>query len=188
MYRPSKRTRCIAAGFAAVAAIGTYAYWEDISFAVCDWIAPEYNAGEARLKDDQGTRYTLLNHGDGMETALYDDDRSVTFRREEDGSLAWQAGLASLIPTIAAGYYAFHGFSAPAARMDLASMTYRVSEPLAPYVPPYVAKGTGARNFYFHGSRGGSSTRSYDGKKSSRANFVGRKSGFGSAGVRSGGS
>ena len=186
MYRPSKKTLYIAAAFASAAAIGTYAYWEDISFAVCDLAFPEQNAGEARLADDQGTRYTLLNNGDGTETALYDDERSVTFRREDSGSLVWEAGTASLIPAIAAGYYAFHGFAAPSGRMDAPTMTYRVTTPLLPYVPPYRA----GRSGWSHVGTGGGarSTPNYENKKSSRANFVGRKSGFGGAGARSGGS
>lgn len=186
MYKPSKKTLYIAAAFVSVAAIGTYAYWEDISFAICDVAFPEKNAGEARLADDQGTRYTLLNNGNGTETALYDDERSVTFRRDDSGSLVWEAGAASLIPTIAAGYYAFHGFAAPRGRMDLATMTYRVGSPMMPYVPP--AQQRSGTTHIFLTNHGGSSSRSYETQKSSRASFAGRKSGFGSAGARSGGS
>ena len=86
-----------------------------------------------------------MNHGDGKETALFDDDRSVTFHREKDGSLVWDAGLASLLPSIAAGYYIFHGFNPPTARMDGRTMTYRVAAPLKPYEEPYVYTATGSK-------------------------------------------
>ena len=95
MYKPSKKTLYITSAFAAVAGlVGVYSYWNDIAYVVCDKIYPEANDGEVRLKDNQGNRYSLLNHGDGKETALFDDDRSVTFHREKDGSLVWDAGLA----------------------------------------------------------------------------------------------
>ena len=119
MYKPSKKTIYLTGAFAAVAGlVGVYSYWNDISYAVCDKVYPEANEGEVRLKDSQGNRYSLLNHGDGKETALYDDNRSVTFHRDNGGNLVWDAGLASLLPTIAAGYYIFHGFNPPTARMD----------------------------------------------------------------------
>ena len=64
-----------------------------------------------RLTDDNGMEYTLIDNGDGTETARYDDGRSVTFQRQEDGSLSYLAGAAGLIAGMAAGYYLFHGFS-----------------------------------------------------------------------------
>ena len=83
MYKPSKKTIYLTGAFAAVAGlVGVYSYWNDISYAVCDKVYPEANEGEVRLKDNQGNRYSLLNHGDGKETALYDDNRSVTFHRD----------------------------------------------------------------------------------------------------------
>ena len=128
MYKPSKKTIYLTGAFAAVAGlVGVYSYWNDISYAVCDKVYPEANEGEVRLKDSQGNRYSLLNHGDGKETALYDDNRSVTFHRDNGGNLVWDAGLASLLPTIAAGYYIFHGFNPPTARMDGRTMTYRAN-------------------------------------------------------------
>ena len=71
MYKPSKKTIYLTGAFAAVAGlVGVYSYWNDISYAVCDKVYPEANEGEVRLKDNQGNRYSLLNHGDGKETAL----------------------------------------------------------------------------------------------------------------------
>ena len=63
---------------------------------------------------------------------------------EKDGSLVWDAGLASLLPSIAAGYYIFHGFNPPTARMDGRTMTYRVAAPLKPYEEPSVYTATGS--------------------------------------------
>ena len=71
MYKPSKKTIYLTGAFAAVAGlVGVYSYWNDISYAVCDKVYPEANEGEVRLKDNQGNRYSLLNHGDGKETAF----------------------------------------------------------------------------------------------------------------------
>ena len=56
-----------------------------------------------RLTDDNGMEYTLIDNGDGTETARYDDGRSVTFQRQEDGSLSYLAGAAGLIAGMAAG-------------------------------------------------------------------------------------
>lgn len=141
---------------------------------------------EVRLKDNQGNRYSLLNHGDGKETALYDDDRSVTFHRDNSGNLVWDAGLAGLLPGIAAGYYAFHGFNAPPqARMDAKTMTYRVAAPLKPYEEPYVYTASGSN---VHSSVGRRTYKDYENRRSKKAASIGQKSGFGSAGVRSSGS
>ncbi len=99
MYEPSKNTVYIAIAFTSIAAlVGAYSYWDDVSYALCDVVKPELNNGEVRLVDDEGKSYTLINHGDGKETALYDDaEKSVTFHRDEKGNIIWDAGLASLI-------------------------------------------------------------------------------------------
>lgn len=188
MYEPSKNTVYLAIAFTSIAALaGTYTYWDDIAYSVCDVVKPEENNGEVRLVDDEGKSYTLINHGNGKETALYDDkDKSVTFHRDTNGSLIWDAGLASLLPTLAVGYYAFHGFSAPMGRMDVPSMTYRVTSPLKPYEDSPQARGSNSvrvartvneftRNRYTQGT-------------SNRAHKIGEKYGFGSVGVRSSGS
>ena len=183
MYKPSKKTIYLTGAFAAVASlVGVYSYWNDISYAVCDKVYPEANEGEVRLKDSQGNRYSLLNHGDGKETALYDDNRSVTFHRDNGGNLVWDAGLASLLPTIAAGYYMFLGFNLPTARMDGRTMTYRAVSPLKPYEQPNEYTSSGST---IHGYGGGRTFRSYENNRSKKASSIGQKSGFGSAGARS---
>ena len=91
------------------------------------------NAGGQRLTDDNGNEYTLVDNGDGTETAAYDDGKSVTFQRQEDGSLDYLAGTAGLIAGLAAGYYMFHGFSntnANKGTWDAYRNRYTVSEPL----------------------------------------------------------
>ena len=97
----------------------------------------------------------------------------------------WDAGLAGLLPSIAAGYYIFHGFNPPTARMDGRTMTYRVAAPLKPYEEPnvYTASGSNVRT-----SLGRRTYQDYEKRRSQKASSIGQKSGFGSAGSRSGGS
>ncbi|WP_456156346.1 hypothetical protein [Veillonella sp.] len=187
MYEPSKNTVYIAIAFTSIAAlVGTCAYWDDITYAICDVVTPDKNNGEVRLVDDEGKSYTLINHGDGKETALYDDnDKSVTFHRDDKGNIIWDAGLASLIPTLAVGYYAFHGFSAPTARMDAPSMTYRVTSPLKPFDEN---TRTGSSNSVRVARTVNEFTRNrYNTEKSNRAHRIGEKYGFGSVGARTSG-
>lgn len=98
-----------------------------------------------RLTDDNGVEYTLIDNGDGTETARYDDGRSVTFRRQEDGSLDYLYGAAGLIAGMAAGYYLFHGFSSPAGTWNSATNRYTVSEPLRRRDTPTASTGTSSR-------------------------------------------
>ena len=113
---------------------------------------------------------------------MYDDNRSVTFHRDTSGNLVWDAGLAGLLPSIAAGYYIFHGFNPPTARMDGRTMTYRVAAPLKPYEEPnvYTASGSNVRT-----SLGRRTYQDYEKRRSQKASSIGQKSGFGSAGSRS---
>lgn len=190
MERPGKKAAILAAVFASVAALGAgYYYRHDIAFALCDLVHPAWNAGEQRLTDAYGRRYTLMNVGDGTETALYDDDTAVNFKRDEAGNLIWQYGTASLLARIAANYFAFHGMSYPGGSMDVAAMTYRPNgTPEALPQPPETKHGAGV---YRGGGAGhgywGRSGANYDGKKSENAKQLTRKSGFGRAGVRSSG-
>ncbi|WP_251425138.1 hypothetical protein [Veillonella agrestimuris] len=188
MYKPSKKTIYIASAFLAVA--GIYTYWEDVSFNYNELINPEENRGEARLIDSNGIRYTLLNHGNGKESALYDDDKSVTFHRDSEGNLVWDAGLASLIPNIAAGYYMFHGYSVPNARMDGNAMTYRLMSPLKSYeAQKQSSNGSNLRAVYLGSLLGRQfATDGYNREISQRAYKIGEQKGFGSSGARSGGS
>ena len=184
MENMGRKAAILAAAFASVGALGAaYVYRHDIAFSICDIIHPEWNAGEARLTDFYDRRLTLLNNGDGTETALYDDDTAVTFRNDGAGNLVWLYGTASLLAPLAPNYFAFHGFSYTGGTMDLAHMTYRTNAPLTPLPETFKA----SSRSHAHGfSRGYTGRGNYD-KKSSQSGEVSRKSGFGQAGIRSSG-
>ena len=179
MENMGRKAAILAAAFASVGALGAaYVYRHDIAFSICDW-----NTGEARLTDSYDRRLTLLNNGDGTETALYDDDTAVTFRNDGAGNLVWLYGTASLLAPLAPNYFAFHGFSYAGGTMDLAHMTYRTNAPLTPLPETFKA----SSRSHAHGfSRGYTGRGNYD-KKSSQSGEVSRKSGFGQAGIRSSG-
>ncbi len=43
MYEPSKNTVYIAIAFTSIAAlVGAYSYWDDVSYALCDVVKPEF--------------------------------------------------------------------------------------------------------------------------------------------------
>lgn len=187
MEKLGEKAIYVAAAFTSVAAIGVYAYWEDVSFALCERFVPDWNAGEGRLTDADGRRFTLLNQGDGKETALYDDDTAVTFHRDAEGNLVWDYGTASLLSAIAGSYFAFHGLHTASGHMDVASMTYRVQGKPTPLLKEGEEKpASGMSRGWGHG--GGYGGSNYETKKSDRAHLIGRRSGFGKAGIRSSGS
>lgn len=184
MENIGRKAAILAAAFASVGALGAaYVYRHDIAFSVCDLVHPEWNAGEARLADAYDRRYTLLNNGDGTETALYDDSTAVTFRHDGAGDLVWLFGTASLLAPLAPNYFAFHGFSYAGGTMDLAHMTYRTNAPLTPLPKTFTA----SSQSHAHGSRGYTGRGRYNERKSSQSDEVSRKSGFGQAGIRSSG-
>ena len=184
MENIGRKAAILAAAFASVGALGAASvYRHDIAFSVCDLVHPEWNAGEARLADAYDRRYTLLNNGDGTETALYDDSTAVTFRHDGAGDLVWLFGTASLLAPLAPNYFAFHGFSYAGGTMDLAHMTYRTNAPLTPLPKTFTA----SSGSHAHGSRGYTGRGRYNERKSSQSDEVSRKSGFGQAGIRSSG-
>ena len=185
MENIGRKAAILAAAFASVGALGAaYFYRHDIAFSIADAVHPEWNAGEARLADAYDRRYTLLNNGDGTETALYDDSTAVTFRHDGAGDLVWLFGTASLLAPLAPNYFAFHGFSYAGGRMDLAHMTYRTNAPLTPLPETFKASSRSPAHGFSHGYTG---RGNYDSKKSSKSREVSRKSGFGQAGIRSSG-
>ena len=184
MENIGRKAAILAAAFASVGALGAaYFYRHDIAFSIADVVHPEWNAGEARLADAYDRRYTLLNNGDGTETALYDDSTAVTFRHDGAGDLVWLFGTASLLAPLAPNYFAFHGFSYAGGTMDLAHMTYRTNAPLTPLPETFKA----SSRSHAHGSRGYTGRGSYTEKKSEKSGEVSRRSGFGQAGIRSSG-
>ena len=185
MENMGRKAAILAAAFASVGALGAaYFYRHDIAFSICDVVHPEWNAGEARLADAYDRRYTLLNNGDGTETALYDDDTAVTFRNDGAGNLVWLYGTASLLAPLAPNYFAFHGFSYAGGRMDLAHMTYRTNAPLTPLPETFKASSRSPAHGFSHGYTG---RGNYNERKSSQSGEVSRRSGFGQAGIRSSG-
>ena len=186
MENMGRKAAILAAAFASVGALGTaYVYRHDIAYSICDLIHPEWNAGEARLTDSSDRRLTLLNNGDGTETALYDDDTAVTFRNDGAGNLVWLYGTASLLAPLAPNYFAFHGFSYAGGRMDLTQMTYRANAPLSPL--PEEPAATSKRSHGHGASHVFVGRGSYNERKSSQSGEVSRRSGFGQAGIRSSG-
>lgn len=185
MENMGRKAAILAAAFASVGALGAaYVYRHDIAYFTCDIVHPEWNAGEARLADAYDRRYTLLNNGDGTETALYDDDTAVTFRNDGAGNLVWLYGTASLLAPLAPNYFAFHGFSYAGGRMDLAHMTYRTNAPLTPLPETFKASSRSPAHGFSHGYTG---RGNYNERKSSQSGEVSRRSGFGQAGIRSSG-
>ena len=158
---PAKKALAIVAAFGLVVAVDMY---ED------DSADQQEIAAEQRLTDDNGVEYTLIDNGDGTETAKYDNGDSVTFKRQEDGSLDYLAGTAGLIAGMAAGYYLFHGYqnTGNLGKWDAAKNRYAVSEPLK----------LSDRNNAVGGG----------GYVGSKNNASSAKSGFGSAGARGGAS
>lgn len=186
MENMGRKAAILAAAFASVSALGAaYVYRNDIAYSLCEIIHPEWNAGEVRLSDAYDRRFTLLNNGDGTETALYDDNTAVTFRSDGAGSLVWLCGTASLLAPMAPNYFAFHGFSYPGGSMDLAHMTYRANAPLSPLPEEPAAA---SKQSHGHGTSHVFAGRGrYNERKSSQSGEVSRKSGFGQAGIRSSG-
>ena len=116
MFTPGKKTILITSMFVA-------------SSIICG-CAPDEQTGEQQLKDDNGDVYSLINNGDGTETAKYEDGREVTFKRDDDGNLNFISGAAGLLGGLAAGYFLFHGFNSPKGSFNSSTGRYTVSEPL----------------------------------------------------------
>lgn len=192
MENLGRKAAYVTAAFVSVAAVTVvYTHWEDISFELCAAIAPSWNRGEQRLSDAQGRRFTLLNHGDGKETALYDDHTAVTFHRDEAGNLIWEYGTASLLSSVAASYFAFHGFVPPQGHMEPKTMTYQIHGALQVRQEEEERRNYGSHTLgrgFGRGGFGSTINRNYQTEKSKKARLVGRKAGFGQAGVRSAGS
>ena len=115
MFTPGKKTVLITSMFIA-------------SSIICG--CTDESLGEQQLKDDNGDVYSLINNGDGTETAKYEDGREVTFKRDEDGNLNFISGAAGLLGGLAAGYFLFHGFNSPKGSFNSSTGRYTVSEPL----------------------------------------------------------
>ncbi|MBO4400783.1 MAG: hypothetical protein J5809_02940 [Selenomonadaceae bacterium] len=141
-----------------------------------------------RLTDDSGVEYTLIDNGDGTETARYDDGRAVTFRREEDGSLDFVSGTAGLLAGMAAGYFLFHGLSnSGGGTWDSSRNRYTVNEPVRRderISGSSAGAGTAARSSSSSNSGGVNLSKPAASSSSPSDSFA--KTGFGGAGARAG--
>lgn len=115
MFNPSKPTALILSAFLATSTV---------MIAGC---SQEQN--DNYLVDDNGQRYELVQNSDGTETAKYENGESVTFKRQEDGSIDYVSGAAGLLAGMMAGYFLFHGLSpASGSYYDSARNKYVVTE------------------------------------------------------------
>ena len=115
MFNPSKSTALILSAFLATSTV---------MIAGC---SQEQN--DNYLVDDNGQRYELVQNSDGTETAKYENGESVTFKRQEDGSIDYVSGAAGLLAGMMAGYFLFHGLSpASGSYYDSARNKYVVTE------------------------------------------------------------
>lgn len=79
--------------------------------------------------DDNGENVTVTKNEDGTETATYDDGRSVTFRRDDNGNITPVSGMTSLLAGLAAGYLLSRGFSGGTGYFDTSRNMYRATTP-----------------------------------------------------------
>ncbi len=142
--------------------------------------------GEA-LTDDQGRTYHLIKNADGTETARYDNGEEVTFRRDEDNNLNYVSGMSSLLPMMLASYFLFHGIGGYSGHYDRNTGNVLNNKPAyqqQQQQPNAGGAGANAANnksgTYQQGTAGNNG-------KSTVTAPAGGKTGFGSAGVRSGG-
>ena len=89
--------------------VGVSSYWNDIAYVVCDKNLSQSKLWEVRLKRIiKVIVILLLNHGDGKRDGFYMTTIGLLpFTRDTSGNSVWDAGLAGLLPSIAAGYYMF---------------------------------------------------------------------------------
>ena len=83
MFNVSGKTARILAAFtaASVACVAAGCSDED------ELASLDYEYEDEQMVDDAGNPYTLHRNEDGTETAVYDDGREVTFRRDENNNL-----------------------------------------------------------------------------------------------------
>ena len=172
----SSQTTKILAVFTAIATTAAFSAW---------MFGEEIGEGQEVsqnhvFKDEKGAEYTLTENEDGTETATYEDGSYVTFRREEDGSLKYIAGTAGLLVGLAAGYYAFHGFSGGGGYYNSRTQRYTSSTPVKPLPEREKDKLSHSSGNY----RSSTHVSNSSGKSTAKSS-TGAKSGFGSAGARS---
>ena len=175
MIHISSKTAAILAAFTAISA--------PLMLSGCG--QEKQQQGEA-LTDDQGRTYHLIKNEDGTETARYDNGEEVTFRRDEDNNLNYVSGMSSLLPMMLASYFLFHGIGGYSGHYDRNTGNVLNNKPAYQQTQQQPGTNTGTAaagnksGTYQQGTTGNSG-------KSTVAAPAGGKTGFGSAGVRSGG-
>ena len=93
MFNVSGKTARILAAFtaASVACVAAGCSDED------ELASLDYEYEDEQMVDDAGNPYTLHRNEDGTETAVYDDGREVTFRRDENNNLNFVSGISSFM-------------------------------------------------------------------------------------------
>lgn len=172
MIHISSKTAAILAAFTAVSA--------PLMLAGCG--QQEKQQGEA-LTDDQGRTYHLIKNEDGTETARYDNGEEVTFRRDENDNLNYVSGASSLLPMLLASYFLFHGIGGYSGHYDRNTGNVLNNKPAYQQQQQQPATNGAATNKSGTYQQGSTS----NGGKSTVTAPAGGKTGFGSAGVRSGG-
>lgn len=76
-----------------------------------DTVGNDEEYDDQSMIDDNGDSYVLHHNENGTETANYEDGKSVTFKKDDDGNLSPVAGTAGLLGGLAAGYFLFHGYN-----------------------------------------------------------------------------
>ncbi len=171
MIHISNKTALILAAFTAVSA--------PLMMAGCGQEAPKGDT----LTDENGRKYQLVKNEDGTETAKYENGDEVTFRRDENDNLNYVSGMSSLLPMMMMSYFLFHGMGGYRGTYDRA--TGNVLNNNKPAYTQTQQTGNAANTANANKStvqQGSTSTN-----KSTVTAPAGGKTGFGSAGVRSGG-
>ena len=181
----SMKTKKVLAVFTSVATTAAFTYYLAENL---DRSEEQQIEGPQTLIDDEGDEYTLTQNEDGSETATYADGRTVTIKREENGTLRYLHGTEGLIAGLAAGYYMFHGLSGGAGGYYNAALgRYIPNGPVQPIRDRQYSSTAGSA--YRSSSRGSSINTSRSSSKSSStaksSSHSSSKSGFGSAGARS---
>lgn len=174
MIHISSKTACILAAFTAVSA--------PLMLAGC---GQEAVKGDA-LTDENGRTYHLIKNEDGTETAKYDNGEEVTFRRDENDNLNYISGMSSLLPMMMMSYFMFHGLGGYHGTYDRS--TGNVLNNNRPGYTQTQQSGNGQGTANKSTSNASTVKQGTTGSNKSTVTApAGGKTGFGSAGVRSGG-
>ncbi len=173
MIHISSKTAAILAAFTAVSA--------PLMMAGC---GQEQVKGDT-LTDENGRKYQLIKNEDGTETAKYENGEEVTFRRDENDNLNYVSGMSSLLPMMMMSYFLFHGLGGYHGTYDRST-----GNVLNNNKPAYTqTQQTGGAANQNAANKSGTTVQqgTAGGNKSTVTAPAGGKTGFGSAGVRSGG-